>query len=117
MGGVRLWEVVDTEFSEEMASTSDQCPLTRGVHLQEVSTSRGSTVFDSLVFRESPLYHSDCQLLREILNNLLNRVYYLKSIVLNRVLNQHELFLNRALIALLSTIHICETITTVLKVG
>ena len=42
--GVRLWEVVETEFSKGMAGTSDWCPLTGSARLREVSTSGGSTV-------------------------------------------------------------------------
>ena len=48
MRGVRLWEVVDTEFSE-MAGTSDWCPLTVGVRLREVSASGGLTVLHHTV--------------------------------------------------------------------
>ena len=48
---VCLWEVSVyrrlsiQSFLKEMVGTSDRCPLTGGVRLQEVSASGGSTVF------------------------------------------------------------------------
>ena len=43
-GGVRLREVRNVEFSREIARTTVWCLLMEGVHLGEVTVSRGSTV-------------------------------------------------------------------------